>query len=278
MRAQSPEAVHLTKRPGEDSRGVLAALRALPAERVVAAVEALLPRYAVPVDGWVLPDTTYRLFTSGKQNDVPVLVGWNANEAAQMADSAGAPADAAGYARRTVEEFGSAAPAFAALYPPGSDPRGAFLRGYGVQTFGWSMRSWARAMGAVRSPAFYYNLERAPSTPAGDPGARPGAELAYVFGNLDPGNTDAADRARSHLMMAYWTAFAATGDPNGDGRQRWAAHTAAGDETMVFGETVATRSGVRAAELLFFDAFYAALFAGASETTDSPAVSSGAAP
>jgi para-nitrobenzyl esterase len=196
-----------------------------------------------------------------------------------MADSAGAPVDTAGYARRTVEEFGSAAPDFATLYPPGSDPRAAFLRGYGVQTFGWSMRSWARAMGALRSPAFYYYFERAPSTPAGDPGARHGAELAYVFGNLDSSKvTSDADRERSELMMAYWTAFAATGDPNGDGRPRWAPHTAAGDETLVFGETVATRSGVRAAELAFFDGFYAALLGGASETSDSPAVSSGAGP
>jgi para-nitrobenzyl esterase len=242
------------------SGDALAQLRALPVERVVENVEGLLPRYAVPVDGWVLPDTTYRLFFEGKQNDVPVLVGWNANEAAAMADSAGAPADADGYARRIVEEFGAAAPRFEALYPPGADPRAAFLRGYGVQTFGWSMRSWARAMAKVRSRAFYYYFDRGPSTPAGDPGARHGAELPYVFGNPDPEKRMSdADRARSELIMAYWTAFAATGDPNGAGRPHWEPHTAAGDQTMVFGETVTMRSGVRAAELGFFDDFYAAL-------------------
>ena len=236
----------------------LAALRAVPVERVVTEVEGLLPRYAVPVDGWVLPDTTYRLFMSGRQHDVPVLVGWNANEAASMADSAGAPDDAAGYARRIVEEYGSAAPRFEALYPPGADPSAAFLRGHGVQTFGWSMRSWARAMATVRSPAFYYYFERAPAAPATGPGARHGAELAYVFGNLDPAKgTGDADRARSDLMMGYWAAFAATGDPNGNDRPRWAPHTASGDQTMVFSSTVELRSGVRAAELAFFDEFYA---------------------
>ena len=39
--------------------------------------------------------------------------------------------------------------------------------------------------GTVQSPAFYYHFERAPSTPATGPDARHGAELAYVFGNLD---------------------------------------------------------------------------------------------
>jgi para-nitrobenzyl esterase len=254
----------------------LAALRGVPVERVVGNVERLLPRYAVPVDGWVLPDTTYRLFMSGRQNDVPVLLGWNANEAAAMADSAGAPSDDEGYARRIVEEFGTAAPRFEALYPPGDDPRTAFLRGYGVQTFGWSMRSWARAMATVRSPAFYYYFERAPSTPAGDSGARHGAELPYVFGNLDPSKgTGDADRARSELMMAYWAAFAATGDPNGDGRPRWEPHTAAGDRTMVFGDTAAMASGVRKAELAFFDEFYAGLL-GDDASGAGSAVSSGA--
>jgi para-nitrobenzyl esterase len=235
----------------------LAALRALPADRVVAAVEGLTPRYAVPIDGWALPDSTYRLFHSGRQHDVPVLVGWNADEAASMAESAGAPEDAAGYARRIVEELGDAAPRFAATSPPGDDPRGAFLRGYGVQTFGWSMRSWARAMKNVRSPAFYYYFERRPSAPASGPGARHGAELAYVFGSLDSvqGATE-EDRARSELMMGYWIAFAATGDPNGGGRPSWPPHTAASDETMVFGATVERRRGVRSSELDFFDDFY----------------------
>jgi para-nitrobenzyl esterase len=230
---------------------------------VVATVEGLLPHYSAPVDGWVLPDTPYRLFAAGRQTDVPVLVGWNANEAAGMADSAGAPADAAEYARRVVEEYGEAAPGFEQLYPPADDPRAAFLRGHGVQTFGWNMRAWARAMTTVRSPAFYYHFERGPSTPGSGASARHGAELPYVWGNLDAAKGHGeADRARSDLMMAYWIAFASTGDPNGEGRPRWAPLAAAVDETMVFGDAVELRRGVRAAELRFFDDFYADLLAG----------------
>jgi para-nitrobenzyl esterase len=194
-----------------------------------------------------------------------------------MADSAGAPDDAAGYARRIVEEFGVAAPRFESLYPPGDDPRAAFLRGYGVQTFGWSMRSWARAMSTVRSPAFYYHFERAPSATAGAPAARHGAELPYVFGNLDQRKAvTELDHARSELMMGYWIAFATTGDPNGAGRPRWDPHTAAGDQTMVFSETAAMRTGVRADELAFFDDFYTALLGGGADAAGSRAVSSGA--
>ena len=73
----------------------LAALRALPVEHVVGVIEGLLPHYSLPVDRWVLPDTTRNLFAAGKQTDVPILVGWNGNEAAGMAESARAPEDAA---------------------------------------------------------------------------------------------------------------------------------------------------------------------------------------
>ena len=73
-------------------------------------------------------------------------------------------------------------------------------------------------------------------------------------------------------MIGYWTGFAATGDPNGAGRPRWAPHTAAGDETMVFGTTAEQRSGLRSAELAFFDDFYAGRLGGG----ESNAISSGA--
>jgi len=62
----------------------LAELRALPADRVL---EATLTKqagggisFSPDVDGYFLPKPVPKLFAEGKQNDVPVLAGWNRDE------------------------------------------------------------------------------------------------------------------------------------------------------------------------------------------------------
>ena len=59
---------------------------------------------------------------------------------------------------------------------------------------------------------------------AEDIGARHAGEIEYVFGTLDSikGVTwTPEDRALSDAIGRYWTNFAKTGDPNGEGLQTW---------------------------------------------------------
>lgn len=61
----------------------------------------------------------------------------------------------------------------------------------------------------------------------GDPrGASHGAEVAYQFGNLEGRAYTEEDHALSRQMVAYWTNFAKTGNPNGEGLPHWGAYTA----------------------------------------------------
>lgn len=90
-------------------------------------------------------------------------------------------------------------------------------------------------------------------------------ELSYVFGdwenssswwpgifNLlakesgaktpDPGLTD-EDRRVSEDMMAMWTQFARTGDPNVEGLADWPAYEADTDQYLYIAEPLKTKSG-----------------------------------
>jgi para-nitrobenzyl esterase len=70
------------------------------------------------VDGYVLPDQLDQLYASGQIADVPLLVGWNANEATPFPPFATTLAEFQDKAQRI---YGVMAPQFLALYPVMSD-------------------------------------------------------------------------------------------------------------------------------------------------------------
>jgi para-nitrobenzyl esterase len=62
--------------------GSLAALRAMPADALLAAAMKGGQgfRFSPIVDGYLLPDEPAAIFGAGRQNHVPLLAGWNADE------------------------------------------------------------------------------------------------------------------------------------------------------------------------------------------------------
>jgi len=61
--------------------------------------------------------------------------------------------------------------------------------------------------------------------------------MPYVFGNIDQpvASTIKPDKTISDQMMAYWTNFAKTGDPNGSGLPEWPKFTADNPQVRVLG-------------------------------------------
>ncbi|SDA35587.1 carboxylesterase/lipase family protein [Sphingomonas sp. NFR15] len=213
--------------------GTIAQLRAMPAAALIATVA---PRIATaPIrDGKIVPLDITAAYRSRRDAGVPVLLGWNSNEAARFRDG-GTLAD---YLADTRQTYPVIAPELLRLYPANSDataPRAARNLMSDI-SFGW--RSWsiaeARAIGGT-APVFLYQFDNPPPRADGSrsDGAVHSDELDYVWGNHDPARRwTAADTALAGVMQRYWVTFMRNGDPNGPGLPRWAPY--AGGRTALW--------------------------------------------
>lgn len=144
------------------------------------------------VDGWFLPDPPDVLIAAGKHQDVPMIVGMNADEGSSFA---GYDAQRA-LASRTMELIDMD-------------------------------RALAERAASSRSPVYAYYFARGIPWPAHTEfGAFHSAELPYAFdtlSKLDRPWTD-RDRALADEYATYWANFVATGEPSAPGTAPWPAY------------------------------------------------------
>jgi para-nitrobenzyl esterase len=197
-------------------------LRALPAS------EFAKPggRFSPIVDGWVVPENAVTATEEkGSGSDVPVITGFQANDAAL-----GGPktTTAAQFESRAKQVYGSMADEFLKLYPADSDSEAAES---GVESGRDRLRAgmylWASKRAAThRSPVYIYYFDRAVPWPAHPEfGAFHSGELPYAFGNLTIFDRpwEPVDRKISKMMMTYWKDFASSGGPNDSTVPTWAS-------------------------------------------------------
>jgi para-nitrobenzyl esterase len=216
------------------------------------------------VDGWLLSEDVHTIFASGKQNDVPLIAGFNADEATAFTPWPPG-ATAATYTEQMRRRYPRNAEEWLKHYPAGSDEeaRQSFYAVFRDLTFGWHMRTWVRlATRTGKSKAYYYYFTRVPPGPNSERlGAYHAAEIAYVFHNLhtSPRPWEPADHQLSDTLSSYWVNFAATGDPNGKGLPQWPAYDASGDIALELGTTITQRPNLHKAVLDFLDGHFHSL-------------------
>ena len=206
----------------------LAELRALPASAFAASPPGSRLRFGPDVDGAFLPANPADLIAAGKENDVPTLIGLNADEGSAFGPYGKIPA--ADFRRQAEQRYGARAARFLARYPARSDSEAhgseiASARDAGVAGVTRVLDDRART---AHTPAFAYYFDHAIPWPEHPEfGVFHTSEVPYVFGTLDvlPRPWTDVDRQLSDTMMRYWTNFATTGDPNGPGLPPWPAFT-----------------------------------------------------
>jgi para-nitrobenzyl esterase len=210
------------------------------------------------VDGYVVPDDQYRLYTAGRFNDTPILVGYNSDEGLSFTRVKSVDEYAAG----VRERYGPFADRLLAAYPAVNGVVTKTARDLARDSaFGWHTWSWARLQSARgKGKAFLYYFDqhppRTPGTPEFDHGTPHGVDVPYVFENLE-GTPTSDDRHISETMAAYWTNFAKRGDPNGEGLPAWPAFTDAKPVSMYLGPTARTGPVPSVESLKVLDEYFA---------------------
>ena len=215
----------------------LAALRALPAEKVVnglnmATMGPAAATYGGPIeDGTIVTQTPQEALASGHYWKVPLIIGANGADI--------------GFPRwRTLADT------WAAFGPEAKEAESVFdPTGSGnMMLIGWKIgadmmmtepaRFVAGSIAAAGGPSYEYRFSYvAESIRSKVPGAFHATEIPFVFDTVSAKYGTAlapADEAIAKQTNAYWVNFAKTGDPNGPGLPHWPAYTEAGDQLLNF--------------------------------------------
>lgn len=220
-------------------------LRALSADTIASATawnistDPKQTAFAPGLDNYVLTNNPGTVFQNGQQMKVPVLGGFNGDEGLVFLSYGIPHATAAQFQAGALEYFGFRTPQFLTLYPDGTPAQlnasaDALVGDQVIREQTWAaIDAQYRTAGLPANSVWIYQFNyTSPYTPV----AAHTTEVYFVFGNLDPNPVvfptgqappSAQDIAISSKIMAYWTNFAKTGNPNGAGLPAWPAYKGA---------------------------------------------------
>ena len=233
----------------------LAELRSIPADKLLQATgKQGAPRFNPTVDGYFFPKQPIEIFRAGEQAQVPLLLGWNSEEASfrwMLGNQEPTPKN---YEAAVRKQYAEQADEVLKLYPgetkeqvmkSGNDLAGDRFIAYST----WKWYDLHSKTGNKPTYRYYYSKPRPSMTPEmgnavaglaggvtkGTGAAKPAppatgavhsAEIEYALGNLATNQVYAwtkEDYKVSNIMQNYFANFIKTGNPNGKGLPAWSA-------------------------------------------------------
>ncbi|MBN1655730.1 MAG: carboxylesterase family protein [Deltaproteobacteria bacterium] len=200
---------------GENDEEVLEKLRAKPWREIIEAGSAASFNPRLTVDGYVLPDTVYNIFSNGEQGDVPLIVGAQASDLGT--------------------ELQENVPLLASLMSNVSSK--AYVYVFTHLPPLWKEEGCSAFHGLELPYVFGYIPD----------GLSEEIVLYLSSGGgcsaQDPGS-DETDEVVAENCMNLWSQFAKTGEPDVEGLPDWPDYTAENDTYLEIGDTLTVKTGV----------------------------------
>ena len=207
----------------------LAELRALPAEKLVAAADT---NHHITVDGYILPKTPYAAYRAGEHNEEALLHGFNAEEGTPfiLFDQG----NLKNYEGKVRGYFKDRADEILTQYAPKTDEeaRSMWMQLYSGIYFTHGHYCLSRQALRVGEPVWEYYFAKE----NGRLSAWHSGEEVYCYNNIpaDSKLYDEDDRRLADLFSDYFVNFIRSGDPNGAGLPVWEQSTD-GTNVMLLG-------------------------------------------
>jgi para-nitrobenzyl esterase len=248
----------------------LAALRALPADDLAKKSSPKLfssvPAFGPIIDGYFLTEPVAATFAANKQALVPLMAGTNKDESSFESVSKLGRFTVQNLDGMALQKFGFHGGEFLKVYHATNDAEAVRAADdFDSDTFvGFGTWAWLEAqVNSGVASVFRYSFDLGVPGDLKHPatlGAFHSDELEYVFGTLDSrkGTTwRPEDYKLSELMQSYWTNFAKTGNPNGEGLPNWPAYNGKdGWQVMHLDATVAARPDEHRDRYLFLQKYW----------------------